>query len=102
VASSSFQAGTLCILDDDRLKVLTIFVMNRNGRQQTMLTDDSNAVDDEHPVWSPNGRKIAFARLQGGDYDIWVMNPDGSRQRNLTNNASPVDDFEPYWQPIVP
>jgi Tol biopolymer transport system component len=42
------------------------------------------------PVWSPDGRRIAFtgyvgAPLGGADYDVYVMDADGRRVRNLTS-----------------
>jgi Tol biopolymer transport system component len=45
----------------------------------------------EQPAWSPDRRRIAFAR--GG---IWVMNADGSRKRRLTSRAG---DGDPTWSP---
>lgn len=36
-----------------------------------------------HPVWSPDGRWIAFLRQEGDDSRLWVMRPDGSGQREL-------------------
>jgi Tol biopolymer transport system component len=49
------------------------------------------------PVWSPDGRRIAFARWRGGNDDLYVMNADGSGQRNLTRN--PALDGGPVWSP---
>jgi Tol biopolymer transport system component len=46
------------------------------------------------PVWSPDGRKIAFVR-RAIDQDrpgIWVMNADGSEQRKLADNG-----YWPAW-----
>ena len=51
------------------------------------------------PVWSPDGRKIAFQRslvrregdrVVGFDFDIYVINADGSGERNLTGDALSV------------
>lgn len=51
------------------------------------------------PAWSPDGRKLAFARHDpwnlSGDLEIWTMNADGSGARQLTANA--VDDDFPAW-----
>jgi Tol biopolymer transport system component len=41
--------------------------------------------------------KIAFTRLQGGNYEICAANADGSGQANLTN--SPGDDTGAAWSP---
>jgi Tol biopolymer transport system component len=78
-----------------------IFVMNADGSNQTQIT--SNALDDEDPAWSADGRRIAFQRdfdPVGGqvDYDIFTMNVDGTGEANLTNSPR-VLDFEPNWSP---
>ena len=58
-----------------------IHVMNADGSGQRRLT--RSPARDNHPVWSPDGRRIAFDRGR----DVWVMNPDGSGQRSLTPAA---------------
>jgi Tol biopolymer transport system component len=57
---------------------LEIYVMNADGSEQERLT--RNTVGDWEPVWSPDGRRIAFVR----DWQLYVMNADGSGQRRLT------------------
>jgi Tol biopolymer transport system component len=42
------------------------------------------------PLWSPDGRKIAFRSQRDGNFEIYVMNADGSGQRNLSR--SPAED----------
>ncbi len=49
------------------------------------------------PVWSPDGRTIAFENLRDGNGEIYVVNADGSGQRRLTRN--PARDFAPAWSP---
>ncbi len=48
------------------------------------------------PVWSPDGRKIAFQRQDGQQAGVYVINVDGSGERNLTG-----DDWSlsPTWSP---
>jgi len=52
-------------------------------------------VRDEQPVWSPNGKKIAFVSYLDGDADIFVMDADGQNQQRLTNNQ--FQDTQPSW-----
>jgi len=52
---------------------------------------------DIPPTWSPDGKKIAFARLVGGHLQLYVMNADGSGQRALTHGAP--DHLDPAWSP---
>ena len=52
------------------------------------------------PVWSPNGRRIAFAAPGVGEEnnaDIFVINADGSGMFNLTRH--PAEDIQPAWSP---
>ena len=49
------------------------------------------------PVWSPDGKQIAFTSNRNGNYDIYVMNSDGSNVRQITRNKE-RDDY-PAWHP---
>ena len=63
--------------------------MNADGSEVRRL-----AKDGAQPVWSPDGRKIAFEKQS----DIYVMNADGSGQRNLTRAAGRRES-SPVWSP---
>ena len=69
--------------------------MNADGSGQRWLT--LNVARDTDPVWSPDGRKIAFTSKRDGTWDVHLMNADGSRLRNLTRN--PAHDAAPAWSP---
>ncbi|MCA9968589.1 MAG: PD40 domain-containing protein [Anaerolineales bacterium] len=72
-----------------------IYVVNVDGTNLVQLTD--NDAFDSWPVWSPDGRQIAFVSDRDGNQEIYVMNADGSNQRNLTQN--PAEDGYPAWRP---
>jgi TolB protein len=59
-----------------------IYVMNADGSDQTALTD--NAVEDQVPNWTPDGRIIWSQRSDTTRYDLWIMNVDGSNKHQLT------------------
>lgn len=60
----------------------------------TRLTSDP--ATDLRPVWSPDGRWIAFeSNREGSTFHIYVMRPDGSGLRALTGGDS--DDRRPVW-----
>ena len=81
-----------------------IFRMNPNGTGLRQLT--FNTAEEDFPVLSPDGTKIAY-RSNGiqdsnpeGDYEIYVMNAsDGSGNRNLTDNQYNVDELPPKISP---
>ena len=73
--------------------------MNADGSGQRVLTRNAgNPGHPRGPVWSPDGRKIAF--IGGGLHTtsgIFVMNADGTGLRRLTRN--PGKDISPAWSP---
>ena len=72
-----------------------VFVANADGTAATRLTSDES---DASPVWSPDGRTIAFCRMEhSGSYDryIAVIRPDGSGLRRLGTVAG----HSPVWSP---
>ena len=49
------------------------------------------------PVWSPDGRRIAFWVRRDGSKEVYVVNADGSGQRRLTRDARFF--ATPVWSP---
>jgi Tol biopolymer transport system component len=77
-----------------------IYLVNADGSGERRLT--SGPVQSIFPAWSPDGRRIAFARRSGptlGAYktDIYVINADGSGQRKLTQDSHV--QWGPVWSP---
>jgi TolB protein len=74
-----------------------VHVLNADGSGETRLTSTSyqtfveqelrgekpRSANNAAPVWSPDGRQIAFLTDRTGQVEIWVMNADGSNQRPL-------------------
>ena len=52
---------------------------------------------DYWPVWSPDGKRIAFTSNRDGNYEIYVMDADGGNPHNLTR-CSAQDNFA-TWSP---
>lgn len=50
-----------------------------------------------NPVWSPDGRRIAFVGNRDGNFDIFVVNADGSGLRKLSQSRR--NDYDPAWSP---
>lgn len=62
--------------------IFTVPVTGGNARQIT-----TNAAYDSYPVWSPDGRKIAFASSREGSLDVYVVNENGGVPTRLTYNS---------------
>ena len=70
-----------------------IFMMTQEGIQK--LTD--NTWEDKYPVWSPDGKTIAYTANPKGNYDIFTIRPDGSSIEQIT--SSQHDESDPAWLP---
>ena len=71
----------------------SIWTLPATGGTAKRITGVFN--DARQPVWSPDGKWIAFFAYRDGGYDLWAIAPDGSNQHKLT--VGPYDDREPAW-----
>jgi TolB protein len=75
----------------------TVVFVNADGSGQRNITKEWTL--EGRPVWSPDGRRIAFMRTWGNDGDIYVMDADGSGIRRLTRTPGPGWTWFPIWSP---
>ena len=73
-----------------------LFTIDLATRKITQLTSGRNH-HDQHPKWSPDGRRISFVSSRGGNFDLYVMNADGTNVTRITDH--PANDFDPIWMP---
>ena len=83
--------GRAIAFDSARAGNSEIYVVNSDGGGLRRLT--RNAGPDLAPAWSPDGRRLAFAR----DGEIYIVNADGRGLRRLTRN--PASDSSPVFSP---
>jgi TolB protein len=86
-----------------------VYVVNAsNGGGLTQLTDcpvvDGFCLND-FPVWSPDGKKIAYVHGERFDADgnaldeqVWVMDANGANKHQLSSDDRPKDQV-PDWSP---
>jgi Tol biopolymer transport system component len=76
-----------------------IYVVNADGSGLCRLT--RSRADDEHPTWSPDGRRIAFASgfvLPGDGHRPWLMTmPAGGGKAVRVGRLAGV--LDPSWSP---
>ena len=73
-----------------------IWLVERSGGTAKRLTNTPN--DETSPVFSPEGRRIAFSQMNGNDWDIYVAQADGSGTPTRIT-MMPEDDVVTGWSP---
>ena len=83
-----------------------IYVVNTEGGKATQLT--TSASYDYCPVWSNDGKTIAFASDRNGNFDIYTVPVDGGLAKRVTTfsaNETPLafspDDKEIYYSASI-
>lgn len=87
--------GTKILFNSDRNGPRSqIYKMDRNGSNIKKISTGKGSY--RTPVWSPDGKKIAFTKILSGNFYIGIMKHDGSNERLLTGSW-----FEegPSWAP---
>ncbi len=74
-----------------------IYLMNADGTNPTMLTEERRWAYEYSPCWSNDGSSIVYDRQEpDGTSDIYVINADGSGTANLTRTPR-VGDYSASW-----
>ena len=73
-----------------------------DGTAKKNLTNNGGTADDYYPLYSPDGKKVAYQSSgkqtsnPEGDKEVYSMNAlDGSSKKNLSNNGA--NDYDPDW-----
>ena len=63
-----------------------IYKVPAKGGAATQLTTQDSY--ESNPIWSPDGRQIAFASDRYGNFDVFVMPANGGAAQRLTTNST--------------
>ncbi|MEA3494010.1 MAG: Ig-like domain-containing protein [Candidatus Margulisiibacteriota bacterium] len=74
-----------------------IWTVDLDGTNPAQITADENTAKDDYPSFSPDGKKIAFASDQSGNFDVWSVNLDGSSKAQITSSSE--TETMPAWAP---
>jgi TolB protein len=72
-----------------------IYLQKVDGLSVIQLTDDD--ADYAYPVFSPDGKQVAFCSTRTGNWDIYVMDVDGRNCVQLTSD--PMQHVHPSFSP---
>lgn len=62
-----------------------VYVVNASGGKALQIT--TNAAYDSEPVWSPDGKQIAFASDRNGNFDVYLVSAEGGVPQRITTNS---------------
>jgi dipeptidyl aminopeptidase/acylaminoacyl peptidase len=104
-----FTEGDQVVEDMDVLPVggMVLFDSNRDGNQDIWLQSGpgaspvaltSDPADEFGPVWSPNGREVAYYSVREGVRHVFVMGISGQNQVQVTASDT-LQDQQPQWSP---
>ncbi|NDJ36786.1 MAG: hypothetical protein GYB64_19200 [Chloroflexi bacterium] len=72
-----------------------IWTINADGSDARQLT--THAATDNHPVWAPDGTRIAFTSQRDGQEEVYVVAADGAALQRLTQSTQSAAG--PAWAP---
>lgn len=75
--------------DDD------LWLIDTDGSRNIQLTRSDG--DEEHPRWSPDGKRLAFLSDREGRGAIYLIDPDAGEAERITDEPAGIFDFE--WSP---
>jgi dipeptidyl aminopeptidase/acylaminoacyl peptidase len=77
------------LVEDHRSNLPSLWILQTSGTGRRAISVSAGAGELS---WSPDGRKILFARYFADKEDIWIVDTDGSHLKKLADNAS-----SPIW-----
>ena len=63
-----------------------IYVVNANGGKAQQLT--TTTAYETSPIWSPDGKHLAFATDRNGNFDVYLASAEGGVPQRITTNSA--------------
>jgi dipeptidyl aminopeptidase/acylaminoacyl peptidase len=79
---------------DANRNVTNIWMVSASGGAAAQLTQSGH---DSSPVWSPDGKTIAFLSSRGGETQVYVLSLEGGEAQRLTKLSTGADFVK--WSP---
>jgi Flp pilus assembly protein CpaB len=95
-AQSTIGSSRILFVSTRESRLPQLYFMNPDGSNVTLVHHFPDGI--AHPVWSPDGKKIAFQTAQSSSKQIYVAALDNFSGQNITNNPK-FDDSNPSWSP---
>jgi Tol biopolymer transport system component len=95
LASLSASASGPIAYGTDRIRRTQFAWFDRSGRRlETLGTPDQRGL--ANPSMSPDGTRVAFRRVVGGNWDVWLIDMQGAVSKFTSALSS---DWYPVWSP---
>lgn len=90
VLEMSFLPNGSLIFAADAAGHISLYVTNTEGHIQPLNIDEAR-----YPSVSPDGRWLAYSKLQSGNWNLWLRNLSDGQANRLTH--AECNDTEPVW-----
>lgn len=90
-------SGYAWVINSVRTGDTHLFIIDPDTGDSLNLTPDSKALN-RYPMWSPDGRSIAFTSDRDGTFNLFLIDGNGRNLRQLTREKSPSVVYMPNWQ----
>lgn len=85
------------VLEDENTYVTNIWLWDGESSFPCTTNSGQLTINNKHPLWSPDGNKIAFLSDRSGKNQIWLLSLTQGEAQQLTHEPKGVSDFR--WAP---